>query len=76
MLGQRELRDQLVSTLNGGSRGWNDDEPAVVEAACELTARRYFGDAPDDEKISDLARMFMEATADADRPVSQERPMP
>lgn len=38
-----ELREQLRSTLNGGKEtGWNDDEPAVIEAACELAARRFF----------------------------------
>jgi hypothetical protein len=72
MLGQRELRDQLVKTLNGGNRGWNDDEPAVLKAACALIARRYFGDTPDDDEISDVARMIMEATAgEKDAPSQQ-----
>lgn len=40
---QPELREQLRSTLNGGKNtGWNDDEPAVLEAACELALRRFF----------------------------------
>lgn len=34
--------DDLSGRLNGGRPGWNDDEPAVVEAACELAALRYF----------------------------------
>lgn len=33
---------RLNSKLNGGKPGWNQDEPAVVEAACELAARRFF----------------------------------
>lgn len=38
-----ELREQLRSTLNGGKEtGWNDDEPAVIEAACELAFRLFF----------------------------------
>ena len=33
---------RLNSGLNGGKPGWNQDEPAVVEAACEQAARRFF----------------------------------
>lgn len=29
--------------LNSGQPGWNDDEPAVVEAACGIAVRHYFG---------------------------------
>lgn len=43
LLDQRELRKQLNTTLNNGKPGWNDDEPAVVEAACEIAVRRFFG---------------------------------
>ena len=32
---ETEKRNRLASTLNGGTDGWNYDEPAVVEAACE-----------------------------------------
>jgi hypothetical protein len=71
MLGQQELRDELVTTLNGGIDGWNDDEPAVLEAVCELMVRRYFGALPDDDEISDVARRLEEGTAQANRPVGQ-----
>jgi hypothetical protein len=59
MLDQRELRDRLTATLNGGSRvGWNDDEPAVVEAASELMLRRYYGpDGPDDVAVTWIAAL-------------------
>jgi hypothetical protein len=75
MLGQPELRDKLVTTLNGGVNGWNDDEPAVLEAACELMATRYFGPEPADHggDVSDLAGMLAEATAEARVPVSQQQ---
>jgi hypothetical protein len=72
LLGQQELRDQLATTLNGGVKGWNDDERAVAGAACELITRRYFGDEPTDEEISDVARMIMEATAGEKEAVSQQ----
>jgi hypothetical protein len=46
MLDQQDERDRLVATLNHGSAiGWNDDEPAVVEAAGELVMRCLFGPA-------------------------------
>jgi hypothetical protein len=43
LLDQRELARRLNSALNNGKPGWNDDEPAVVEAMCELAVREYFG---------------------------------
>jgi hypothetical protein len=52
MLGQSQLREQLRPALNGGRRGWNDDEPAVAEAACELAAARFFGTDYDPRVIS------------------------
>jgi hypothetical protein len=52
MLGQSQLREQLRPALNGGRRGWNDDEPAVVEAACQLTAVKFFGTDYDPRVIS------------------------
>jgi hypothetical protein len=46
LLDQRELRDQLRVTLNGGEAGWNYDEPAVVEAVCLVALRRLFPAGP------------------------------
>jgi hypothetical protein len=44
---------RLVRTLNGGSAtGWNDDEPAVVQAAIELTLSRYY--ASSDQQSGEL----------------------
>ncbi len=61
MLDQREERDRLVHTLNGGSAtGWNDDEPAVVEAALELVLQ-YFND--DQVGIGELAGLVSAALA-------------
>lgn len=43
LLDQRELARRLNTALNNGKPGWNDDEPAVAEAMCELAVREYFG---------------------------------
>jgi hypothetical protein len=56
MLDQRELRDELVATLNNGEAiGWNDDEPAVAVACCELTLRRCWPDGPTEADIEALS---------------------
>ncbi len=38
----RAVGDEQTPRLNQGEKGWNDDEPAVVEAACQLATRQYF----------------------------------
>jgi hypothetical protein len=43
LLDQRELARRLNPALNKGKPGWNDDEPAVAEAMCEIAVREYFG---------------------------------
>jgi hypothetical protein len=40
--GESKDYNRLAHTLNRGQKGWNDDEPAVVEAACEMAVRRFF----------------------------------
>lgn len=56
LLLQTELRDRLKTKLNGGkAKGWNDDEPAVIEAACELAVGRFFGTSYDVRAITELA---------------------
>jgi hypothetical protein len=68
MLDQRELREQLKFTLNGGNAtGWNDDEPAVMEAACELTARRYFGPDHDVRAVTAFVSQIYPAFEDEPR---------
>ncbi len=74
MLGQRELRDRLLLTLNGGSKGWNDDEPAVVEVAAELVLRRYFGpDETSPEDITWLAQLVSASMAQDERPLDERQ---
>jgi hypothetical protein len=41
--GDDEGHQRLDGKLNRGQKGWNDDEPAVVEAVCQLAVRRFFG---------------------------------
>jgi hypothetical protein len=58
MLDQRELRDNLVSTLNNGEPiGWNDDEPAVVVACCELVIRQCWPDGPTQADVEALCAL-------------------
>jgi hypothetical protein len=47
-----ELREALVPGLNGGKAGWNDDEPAVVQAAAGLLLRRYLGSRYDQQALT------------------------
>lgn len=69
MLDHREERDRLVRTLNGGSAtGWNDDEPAVVNATMDLLFRRYF--SPDrmiHDKVERLIEVVNQALVSVDR---------
>jgi hypothetical protein len=64
LLRQTELRDRLRPKLNGGRQtGWNDDEPAVVEAACERAVGRFFGSDYDVRAITAFAAELREANA-------------
>jgi hypothetical protein len=40
--GDKEDYTRRGPTLNRGEKGWNKDEPAVVEAACQIAVRQYF----------------------------------
>jgi hypothetical protein len=63
LLRQPELRDRLRAELNGGkTKGWNDDEPAVVEAACELAVGRFFGASYDVRAVTEFVAVLREAT--------------
>jgi hypothetical protein len=42
LLGDGQEYRRLIPMLNRGEKGWNDDEPAVVEAACQLMTQRFF----------------------------------
>lgn len=69
MLGDRELRDQLAGTLNRGQPGWNDDEPEVVVACCELVLRRVWPDTPGQADIAWLSSSLQASLADDKSPV-------
>ncbi len=70
MLDQREERERLVATLNQGrAGGWNDDEPAVVEAAANLILHRYYGSGdPDPEALGELVEIVSQALLADNRP--------
>jgi hypothetical protein len=72
MLDQRERRDNLVSTLNNGEAiGWNDDEPGVVVACCELGLRHCWPDAPTQAEVEALCKLCEAAFAQSSaKPVS------
>ena len=64
-LGQWELRDSFRWTLNNGQKtGWNDDEPALVEAVFELSVRQYFGPDYDVRTVTDYVATLRMATRD------------
>lgn len=73
MLDQPDERDRLVATLNRGSAtGWNDDEPAVVEAAAELVLRRFFGPGEADaDRLWWLASVTRLGMAEISRPLDE-----
>jgi hypothetical protein len=60
-----ELRKQMTAKLNGGKPGWNYDEPAVVQAACELAVSRLWGTSYDIRDITALVTFIR--TADIER---------
>lgn len=63
LLRQEELGYRLASKLNGGRQtGWNDDEPAVVQAACELGVGRLFGTSYDVRAVTAFVGKLREAT--------------
>jgi hypothetical protein len=71
LLRQPELRERLRLTLNAGKKtGWNDDEPAVVEAACELVLRRLFA-APDDVRAITAFVSELRIATDDDPPLGK-----
>jgi hypothetical protein len=48
---------RLARMLNRGQKGWNEDEPAVVEAACQMAVQQFFashGHVPVDAFVADM----------------------
>lgn len=54
LLNHNDLRRELAVHLNGGKPGWNDDEPAVLQAVCELALQRFFGQSPDTGAVKEF----------------------
>jgi hypothetical protein len=54
LLNDNDLRRELTVHLNGGKPGWNDDEPTVLQAVCELALQRFFGESPDVRAVKEF----------------------
>ena len=66
-----ETRRRLSRKLNGGADGWNDDEPAVVEAACELAVRQFFGSSYDVRAITKFVSEVRGRVQGTQTPINQ-----
>jgi hypothetical protein len=71
VLEDADTRRRLGRRLNGGKDGWNDDEPAVIEAACELAVRRMFGSAYDVRAITAFVSELRGRVAGSRTPIDQ-----
>jgi hypothetical protein len=64
MTGDVTLRRQLAARL-GGESGWIYDEPAVIEAACELAVRRLWATGYDVRDITATVTFMREVNLEA-----------
>jgi hypothetical protein len=62
MAGDAPTRRHLSAKLGGGKAGWNYDEPAVIEAACQLAVRRLWGAEYDVRDITAAVTFMREAS--------------
>ena len=65
-------RQRLVKKLNNGVPGINDDEPAVVTAACELALKRLFVNGHTEQQITDLVALIRSRITVAEAPAQYE----
>jgi hypothetical protein len=72
LLNDCDLRRKLTAHLNGGKPGWNDDEPAVVQAVCELALQRLFGESRDNRMVTDFVSEMRRKIARGRTPPTQE----
>lgn len=68
ILVQEAERQRLSRRLNKGKVGWNYDEPAVVEIACQLAVRRFFSESADVREITEFVRDLRSRLHDAPPP--------
>lgn len=61
LLRYAEARKRLSPQLNGGNLGFNRDEAAVAQAACELAVRRLWGSDYDVRDITAAVSFMREA---------------
>lgn len=72
LLNDSDLRRKLTAHLNGGKPGWNDDEPAVVQAVCELAVQRFFGESADIQAVKEFVSEMRRKIARGRTPPTQE----
>jgi hypothetical protein len=71
LLNDNDLRKELTVHLNGGKPGWNDDEPAVAQAVCELAVQRFFGGVRDMEAVKEFVSEMRRKIARGKTPPAQ-----
>jgi hypothetical protein len=62
LLRDAQRRRELGAKLNGGKLGFNRDEAAVVQAACQLAVRRLWGSGYDVRDITAAVAVMREAS--------------
>ena len=63
IVGDEPRAEALRSKLNGGVKGWNDEEPGVVEAACELCLQAEFPTGVSQDVIDARVQEIRDRTA-------------
>jgi hypothetical protein len=74
ILRDRELQEEMRRNLNGGNPGWNSDEPAVVELACQRILRLLFAREDAAHSIAefiDLLELAAAGNPPIDRPQAE-----
>ena len=61
LTGDAERRRRLSGQLNGGRIGFNRDEAGVVQAACELAVRQFWGSGYDVRDITEAVTFMRKA---------------
>src|SRR5215472_878728 len=67
LLKDDQERIRLASQLNGGKKGWNKDEAAVMQAACDVAVQHYFGSEYDIRQITEEVAFLRRADLDSDK---------
>ena len=72
ILRDKELQEEMRRNLNGGNPGWNSDEPAVVELACQRFLRLLFAKEDAAHSIAEFLYL-VELSAAANTPIDRPK---